>query len=31
MKGDKIGACADWEKASELGEDLASEYLNECK
>jgi len=31
MKGEVIDACADWNKALELGEDQASEYLKECK
>jgi tetratricopeptide (TPR) repeat protein len=31
MTGDVIGACDDWTKAFELGEERASEYIEECK
>jgi len=31
MTGDVVGACSDWTKAFELGEERASEYLKECK
>jgi len=31
MKGDVVGACSDWTKASELGEELATEYVKECR
>lgn len=31
MKGEVIEACNDWNKALELGEEQATEYLKECK
>jgi tetratricopeptide (TPR) repeat protein len=31
MKGDILGACMDWNRALELGEEEAAEYLKECK
>ena len=31
MSGDVIGACADWNKALELGQQQAVEFLKECK
>lgn len=31
MTGDVVGACDDWTKAFELGEEGAAEYLKECK